>query len=86
MIKERCYFMGGVADGRVFAVSPHKQEVVIPLVVKTSPFFVRKDTDLLEPPPIRFNVHRYSRTRLTHPAPHPLHGEWPLTVYAWTND
>ena len=32
-----------------------------------------------------FRVAVYTRTKLTHPAPHPLHGEWPLTVYAWTD-
>ncbi len=63
MIKERCYFMGGVADDYVYPVSPKKKIVMVP------------------------NYYRactYTRTLLTHPAHHPLHGEWPLTVYVWT--
>ena len=84
MIKERCYFMGGTADGCIIPISPHIREVSIPVAIRTSPYFVVEDTDLLRPPPSRFNINRYYRTRLTHLATHPLHGEWPLTVYALT--
>ena len=84
MIKERCYFMGGAADGCVITISPRTREMVIPVMTKTSPYFVDKDTDLRLSLSPRLNVNRYTRTKLTHPAPHPLHGEWPLTVYALT--
>jgi len=68
MIKERCYFMGGPADGRNVAMPCGVRNIKIPIGFH----------------PFRFVV--YTRTKLTHPAPHPIHGEWPLTVYAWTND
>lgn len=68
MIKERCYFMGGVADGFVVGISPHSSRVRVPGWQKTISN--------------RYVNHGYIRTKLTHPAPHPLHGEWPLTVYA----
>jgi len=86
MIYERCYFMGGAADGCIIPISPHVKEISIPVSLGPAPYFVSHDTDLFNPPALRFSVNRYSRTMLTHPAPHPLHGEWPLTVYTWTND
>ena len=84
MINERCYFMGGAADGCIISISPRVKEISIPVSLGPAPYFVSQDTNLLKPPVLRFGVNQYSRTRLTHPAPHPLHGEWPLTVYALT--
>ena len=63
MIREPCYFMGGIADGCIILVSP-----------KTRTFLVISN---------RLRPHTYKRTKLTNLAPHPLHGEWPLTVYVW---
>jgi hypothetical protein len=75
MIRERCYFMGGCADGKVLGVRSGVKNVVVP----------GEPAKLKFPSlSLRFVMHEYARTRLTHLAPHPLHGEFPLTVYAWT--
>ena len=68
MIKERCYFMGGIVDGTVWGISPHSSRVRIPELIMTIPY--------------SHVNHEYIRTRLLHDAPHPLHGVWPITVYA----
>ena len=68
MIKERCYFMGGIVDGMVIGISPHSSKVRVPGLIMTTP--------------TSYVTHQYMRTQLLHPAPHPLHGTWPLTVYA----
>ena len=68
MIKERCYFMAGVADGLIVDISPHSTNVRVPGLVMTTP---NNQVN-----------HQYMRTQLTHSAPHPLHGMWPVTVYA----
>ena len=75
MIKERCYFMGGCADGEVFPARAGINKIVVLGEPVDFPFPSLR---------LQFVMHEYTRTRLTHSAPHPLHGEFPLTVYAWT--
>ena len=67
--------MGGLADGNVLSVRAGIGKVVVPGEPVKHPFPSFRLT---------FTTNTYARTKLTHPAPHPLHGEWTLTVYAWT--
>ena len=85
MIKERCYFMGGPKDDEIIAIPPSVQIVTAP-VINDLPLLagpITEEADLGRMT-LTFDMENYIRTNHTRNAPHSLHGEWPITVYAWT--